>query len=275
MDRIVLEKFLEILQDTKHVLQHSPIPFLQKEGERPIDHFYFKWSSIQASPEKKSTHILPSVLGPLSKEKNASCNLCPKKLSPIKNFFQKGNVPILVLHYTGEIKKGGNNFFKKPNQIFRTLEAEDLFDRLVKKVFGCGIRDLYFQEFPACVFNYDNSLESDWKSRLDHCTTHVEDTIQKNGIKGVIITGSAAVLYYGNEKARELTGKIQTVSFGNVSIPLVVLRSPEGILGVEQKRKKLEINKTSKEFISIQKEETEMKINIVKYMQEFKNRIQI
>jgi hypothetical protein len=271
----VLEKFLEILQDTKYIIQHSQIPFLQKEGERPVDHFYFKWSQVQSNPEKKSTHVLPANLLPLSKEKNASCQLCPKRLSPIKSFFQKGNLPVLVLHYTGEIKPGGNNFFKKPNQIFRTIEAEDLFDRLVKKVFNCTIRDLYFQEFPACVFNYDNSLESDWKSRLEHCTTHVEDTIQKNGIKGVIITGSAAVLYYGNEKAREFTGKIQTVAFGKASVPLVVLRSPEGILSIEQKRKKLEVNKSSKEFISVQKEEAEIKINIIKYMQEFKNRIQI
>jgi hypothetical protein len=270
VERATLDTYLDILGDAKYLIQKGDFPFWKQEGERTPEDYHFSWKSPELSP---SGPIFKKPRTPLSTEKNASCKLCSAKLGPIKGFVQPGNFPVLILHYTGEFRKGQKPFFKRQGQTFRTTEAENLMDRLIRKVFELSFSDFYFQEFPGCMFNHDASSLSDWETRLNHCWQYVEETVRENSIKGIIITGSAAVLKYGKDKALELTGQIQNQVFAGSTIPLVVLRSPEGILHLEEKRKKLESKKSSPEYQKARAEENSVKENIVKYMSEFKSRL--
>lgn len=272
MNRSALHSFQNILDEVSILIRQGEFPYWKKEEERNPDDIRIPWKILEVKTETTASRR-PVI--PFSSEKNAACKLCTGKLSPIKGFIQRGKTPILIVHYTGEYRKGQRHFFKRHGQIFRTTEAENLMDRLLKKVFSMSLEDLYFQEYPGCLFNQDISSESDWKNRIDNCWTHIVDSLESFEIKGVIITGSAAVLKYGKDKALELTGKIQSLSLSNREVPMVVLRSPEGILHLEEKRKKLESKKNSEEYKKARLEENSVKEDIVKYMNEFKTRLNL
>ena len=260
-----------ILQDFSYLLETEAFPIWSQESEKKPDEFVLRWKSL----DLKSKPLSKKPIRLTSLDKNFACKLCEQKLSGIPNFLKQGNFPVLILHYTGEYRKGQKAFLKRKEQIFRTQEAEEVMDRLLKKVFNLGLSDFYFQEFPACIFNQDISTQEDWELRLNNCWKYVLDSIEEFHIRGIILTGGAAVLKYGKQKALELVGKIQKIEVGNKFIPLVVLRSPEGILQLEEKRKKLELKKESEEYKKARKEEITVKEEILHYMTEFKNRLEL
>ncbi|HMW06964.1 MAG TPA: hypothetical protein PKC94_17885, partial [Leptospiraceae bacterium] len=213
---------------------------------------------------------------PIDAAENIRCKLCPKKIAGIRNYIHKGNKPVLVLHYTGEFRKGQPSLSKtNPSLALRTRDSEDLFDRLIKKVFNFSSKEFFFQEYPACSFNHNTSTLADWKTRMEACDLHVKNTILANNIKGIILMGSAAVMRLGAEQAKEKTGKLEPLSFQEVEIPTLVIRSPEGVFSLEEKRKKLEHNKTSEGYKLAKKEEDEVKIGLVEHLTLFKNKIGI
>ncbi|MCX7997793.1 MAG: hypothetical protein N3A69_02415 [Leptospiraceae bacterium] len=273
MQRAILEQYLEILKDLQFLIQNKDFAFIQKEGERSPESFHFEWVDFNIETQTKPK--LKKILPVFAKDRNALCSLCPDRQLPLKNFFQKGEFPVLVLHYTGEFRKGQKTFFKSEKSILRSPEVEDILNRLLYKVFGKTLTQFYFQEYPACIFNHERSTEKDWENRVENCWTLVEKTVIEYQIQGIILTGSAAVLKYGLEKAKELTGKIQEISISSKKIPLIVLRSADAILALEQKRKRLEKNKNSPEYKQAREEENKVKQSIVNYMTLFKERLNI
>ena len=85
--------------------------------------------------------------------------------------------------------------------------------------------------------------------------------------------GSAAVLRLGAEKAKEKTGKIEPLVFRDIDVPTIVIRSPEGVFSLEEKRKKLESNKTSEAYKQAKKEEDEVKLSLVEHLTGLKNQL--
>ncbi|MDX1959218.1 MAG: hypothetical protein SFU98_11635 [Leptospiraceae bacterium] len=262
----ILNQFYSVLSDSMQLLNENEFPIHKLETETSPENISYNWKEIEVEKPTKVKHKFT-----ISGEKNFSCKICKSKLMGIKGFQHKGTKPILVLHYTGEFKPNGTPFIKtKKEQIFRTNVSEDLFDRMIKKVFGFGMRDLYFQEFPGCNFNPDTSSLEDWKLRQTNCEIHVQELVQEEKIKGIILTGSAATLYLGKDKASASLGKISDSLLTAMKIPSIVLRSSDGILSLEEKRKRLEKDKNSKEFLEARKEENEVKALVVKQLTEFK-----
>ncbi len=270
MQTKVLEGYLEVLRDLEFLIQEQKFAFLKKEGEKSLDSFHFSWLEINHEPNKtKPKKIFPSS----NKEKNVVCQLCPDRQIPIKNFFHKGILPILILHYTAEFRKNQKTTFKSDKSILKNPETEDILNRLLYKVFSKTLPNFYFQEYPACIFNQNTSEGVDWKNRVENCWTLVEDTILKEKIQGIILTGGAAVLKYGLERAKELTGIIQELTIHSKKIPIVVLRSPDALLSLEKKRKQYEKNKNSLEYQKAREEEQEIKQSTLDYMFLFKKRL--
>lgn len=267
----VFKDFASILSDVSFLLGENEFEIYKLDFEKNPNDFNLKWNLRFDSLVRTN---IQSAIKPTQLDKNFSCKLCLKKLGAIRNFAQKGTKPVLVLHYTSEFRKGHPALTKSnPNLTLRTRESEDLFDRLIKKVFGFSSKEFYFQEYPACTFNHNVSSLDDWSARMDACDMHVKDTIQEYGVKGIILMGSAAVLRLGTEKAKEKTGKIEPLSFGGIELPTIVIRSPEGVFSLEEKRKKLEANKSSDVFKQAKKEEDEVKLSLVEHLTGFKTHL--
>lgn len=268
-----LIEFNSVLTDMIYILENGEFSGLP---EKTIPDVHLYWKESAAVPKAESVKVIPKTIFNTDLEKNSACRLCLGKLAPIRSFRHIGSVPVLVLHYTGEFRKKQKPFYKTDrNAVFRTEESENLMDRLVKKVFGFPMKNFYYQEIPACTFNADSSSDADWSERIRNCMIHAEETIKTHNIRAVIITGAAAVLMLGKEKAGAETGKISKYRFGNTETEGIVLRSPEGMLALEAKRKGLEKNKNSEEYKKAREEENRVKEDTVKYMTEFKQRFSI
>lgn len=256
------EKFLEILNDTNFILKNNLLPVSSFKTEKKIDEYNFEYTV--------SKEVLPEQKLSIPKDKNFLCKLCPNKISHIKTFEHIGKIPSLVLHFTGEIRKNQSPFLKtKSSLIFKNENLEDLFDRLSKKALNRPMKDFYFQEFPACIFPTKNSSDDDWKNRISNCEIHVVETLEKNQINSILFLGASAVLFYGKERAQELTGKLVNVEFGGKKYPSMVLRSPEGILSLEEKRKSINIKKYPAEFEKAKGEEDKVKKETLEHFIEF------
>lgn len=270
METNVYKEFASLLSDVEFLIEKNEFEIYSFSHEKKPTEIHLKWNPVFTSSAK--TSITPTK--PNSLDKNFTCKLCPKKLGAIRNFAHKGTKPILVLHYTSEFRKGQAALTKSnPNLTLRTRESEDLFDRLIKKVFGFSSKELFFQEYPACTFNHNSSTPEEWSFRLNSCDSHVKNTIQENGIRAIILMGSAAVLRLGAEKAKEKTGKIEPLAFGDIEVPTIVIRSPEGVFSLEDKRKKLESNKTAEAYKLAKKEEDEVKLSLVEHLTQLKNQL--
>ena len=270
METNLYKKFAQVLSDVEYLVERNEFEIFRLDFEKNPKDFQFKWNPILTSPTRQSAATItarPTIL-----DKNFSCKLCPKKIGAIRNFTHRGKKPVLVLHYTSEFRKRQPALTKSnPNLTLRTSESEDLFDRLIKKVFGFSSKEFYFQEYPACSFNHNGSSPEDWKDRMNACDTHVKETIESHGINAVILMGSAAVLRFGAESAKARTGKIENFSFGGIELPVLVIRSPEGVFSLEEKRKKLESNKISDAYKQAKKEEDEVKLSLVEHLTGLKN----
>lgn len=270
--RILLEKYFEILKDFRDVLNHVPIYKLPEEKD-PID-FSLSWISIPKDKKKSLSGAPLEKLEIPSEARNLICKLCPERVSAIRGFIHKGTKKILVLHYTGEISPNKKMFSKiGKNQIFRDDSQEDIFDRMIKKVFQFSFRELYYQEFPGCNFNPKTSSRDGWKERSQNCLAHVLRTISDEGIKGIIITGRAAVAYYGYENAEAMLDKIFPFEIGGMSLPAIVIRSPEKLLSLEENKKKLEREKNKSELEKALLEEREIKTQVVNTLTIFKEKV--
>lgn len=269
--RLILQKYSIILTELRDVIQNDVFPVHKYESQKSHDEFNVKWKSAPKKILNLVSNFKPSV-SELSR--NLTCKKCNDRISAIRGFIHLGSLPILVLHYTGEISPNKKVFSKTgKNQIFREQNQEDLFDRMIQKIFSVKMRDLYYQEFPGCNFKNINSSSDEWVQRSKNCLEHVELTVKNNNIKGIIITGRAAVSYYGIEKAEDLLEKIYLFKFDDFDIPCIVIRSPEKVLSLEEKKKKLENSKDSSEYKKALEEEKNVKLQIVKTLKDFKNRI--
>lgn len=270
-----LLEFNSILKDMIYILENGEYSGLP---EKTIPDVHLYWKELAELPRTEFSKTVPKTVFSVNSdsEKNSKCRLCAGKLSPIRSFIHTGSVPVLVLHYTGEFRKKQKPFYKTDrNAVFRTEESENLMDRLVKKVFGFPMRNFFYQEIPACTFNADTSSDSDWTERIRNCMIHAEETIKIHNIRAIIITGAAAVLMLGKERAGAETGKISRYRFGNTETEGIVLRSPEGMLALEARRKALENNKNSDEYKKAREEENRVKEDTVRYMTEFRSRFSL
>lgn len=240
----LLQELKSILQDLRFLIKKEDFPIFRKRGEPDPqtmelvwkENWNFGYTSTESGVPTQTRGVQVRI-PPKEQDRNFSCKLCPERLSAVRHFIVRGRKKVLVLHYTGEFQPNKPSYAKtSPQRIFRTPEAENLFDRMIQKEFGFSMREFYYQEYPACLFSQDRSSELDWKRRVENCRVHVKETVQKEGIKGIILLGAAATLAFGKEEAAKLLGK--TVEF-EPGIPMVILRSPEAILSSEQKEKKL------------------------------------
>jgi hypothetical protein len=273
-ERLVTEKYLEIITDFKGFIQSDDFIEYKFEDEVYPDDIDLHWNPIDS--RRFIANNLSHIPRPTIPEesRNLLCKKCTDRVSAIRGFIHRGNIPILVLHFTGEISPNKKVFSKMgKNQIFRDSIQEDLFDRMVKKIFLVGMRDLYYQEFPGCNFKNQTSTLIDWEIRTKNCLEHVEKTIKNESIKGIIITGRAAVSYFGFEKAESLLEKIIPFEIGKFSIPSIVIRSPEKILNLEEIKKKYEKKKESQEYKNAVEEDKIIKLQIVNTLTEFKNQV--
>lgn len=266
-----LEQYHSILADMQYLLQKQDFPIYKQPNETDPQEIPFVWRMESQQKPVATGHQKIRQARPGPEQINFTCKLCPGKLSGIRSFQHRGRVPVLVLHYTSEIRKGKPPFSKRNReQIFRSAEAEDLFSRMLKKVFALPLRDFHYQEYPACNFSANFSSIDDWHKRINLCGQHVRQRIETEGIKGVFLVGTSAVLYFGKEKAKEMLDNTTLFDFAGLQVPGIVLRSPEAILQLEGRKKKYAHQKTSTAYRQAKQEETEIKKNIVSQLNRFK-----
>ncbi len=273
-ERIVLEKYLEIINELKSVIESEEFIEYKFEDELYPDDIELSWKKLD--PQKALSSNLFHISRPTVPEesRNILCKKCKDRVSAIRGFIHRGTLPILVLHFTGEISPTKKVFSKAgKNQIFRESIQEELFDRMIQKVFSVSMRDLYYQEFPGCNFKNQSSSISDWEQRTKNCVEHVEKTVQNEKIQGIIITGRAAVSYFGYEKAESFLEKILPFKLESISLPSIVIRSPEKILSLEETKKRHEKNRESNEYKNAVEEEKKIKLQIVNSLTEFKDQV--
>ncbi|WP_061216023.1 hypothetical protein [Leptospira santarosai] len=277
MDKRIFSELGRILKDFRFLIQKKQIPILQFSGEQPPEIAELVWREEVWLPSSQSHDLELEATGiqvrrtARAAERNFVCKLCTERISAVRNFIIKGRKPILVLHYTGEIAPGKPAFSKtSPDQIFRTKEAEGLFERMIRKQFGFSHREFYYQEYPACIFSHSKSNAESWKVRTEKCEVQVKETIDSEKIRGIILLGTSAIAVYGKEKALEMMGR--TLDF-LPGVPMVVLRSPEAIAAIETKRKNFTGAKDSFEFETIKKEEISIKESILSQLALFQNKL--
>ncbi|ASV11531.1 hypothetical protein B2G51_06955 [Leptospira santarosai] len=277
MDKRIFSELGRILKDFRFLIQKKQVPILQFSGEQPPEIAELVWREEVWLPSSQSHDLELEATGiqvrrtARAAERNFVCKLCTERISAVRNFIIKGRKPILVLHYTGEIAPGKPAFSKtSPDQIFRTKEAEGLFERMIRKQFGFSHREFYYQEYPACIFSHSKSNAENWKVRTEKCEVQVKETIDSEKIRGIILLGTSAIAVYGKEKALEMMGR--TLDF-LPGVPMVVLRSPEAIAAIETKRKNFTGAKDSFEFETIKKEEISIKESILSQLAIFQNKL--
>lgn len=270
----ILTIYSSILEEAMLLLNTNAFPIYRLSTEPEPDSILYTWQLKDKSKEEiKSGSVLikPKLT---DKDKNFSCKLCPNKLSGIPDFKKEGKIPILVIHYTGEHRKGQKQFIKKNKSlIFRTEEAEDIFNRMIQKSMGVSYKDFYYQEYPACTFNHDKLEANDWKLRVDNCKVYIEEVIQEKKIKAIIMIGSPATFYFGQEGAMKNADKLLDFDFSGIKIKGVVLRSPEALLQIENQKKDLASSPESPKYKEALEKEKKIKKQIVEQLQKLKQEV--
>lgn len=266
----ILNSLKEVLQEFSFIAKNESVPIYKLSTENDPVFYPFNWQpiNVKSRPVKERSN---TIAGLKETEDNIICQLCPERISGIRSFLKIGRKPILVVHYTGEISSGKKIFIKKSSkQTFRTTETEDIFSRMLKKVFGWEFDDLYYQEFPGCVFNQNTSAKSDWERRVTNCKSHLEKSIIDYKIQGVIFTGNAALLYFG-DMVEKMTSSISEYEIKQKKIPMIVVRSPDAILAYENRRKKLTGDTEALEKSKL--EEIQVKNSVIQQLTSFKERL--
>ncbi|MCR9144531.1 MAG: hypothetical protein NXI24_19995 [bacterium] len=173
---------------------------------------------------------------------NFRCDLCPDRMYPVRRYNREGRRRILVLYHSGSFgARGPARLDRSRETIFGSPEEDDLFTRMLGAV-NLEIDELHYQEYPACHFNAVRSAPDDWSQRGEHCLSHVRDTISRHDIELLILTGPAAVILLGEERARALSAECgrAMISAGEREVPALVMRSPAALIALETKRKRLQ-----------------------------------
>lgn len=170
---------------------------------------------------------------------NFRCNLCPDRMYPVRKYYRQGSLPILVVHHTGNFMRMEPRRDMSLKYIMGSAAEDELFKRMLAAA-GKVPADLHYQEYLACHFNPERSMEEDWNERGSHCLNHLKDSIHQHHIQLLLLTGTAAVLLLGEDKARECsrTGEIISLPLGSGSnaVAAMCIRSPAALLALEQKR---------------------------------------
>lgn len=270
--RLVLERYSEILKELREILPTLPIYKFGNEID-PVD-ISLHWKEIQSNDRIEVPDIKIDKLEIPNESRNVICKLCPDRIAGIRGFLQKGTQKILILHYTGEISSNKKPYSKPgKNQIFRETKEEEIFDRMIRKVFGFGMREFYYQEFPGCNFNSKSSTKDDWFKRTSTCLTHVAKTVREEKIQGIIITGRAAVSFFGIEKAESLLDNIFNLELENMKVLTMVIRSPEKLLNLEENKNKYDKIKHKNEYENALSEEKIIKNQVVNNLVKFKDKV--
>ncbi len=243
-----------LMQDFADLLEEEPgawIPCLDDEPP-PEEIELIAYSAPAASPAAAATTTAspaaqrPAAPPPRELPANFRCTLCPDRMYPVRRYNRSGRKPVLVLYHGGSFGKGPARLDRSRDFIFGSAEEDDLFERMLGAVDSgetkLVLEDLHYQEYPACHFNAVRSTPDDWRDRGAHCLTHVHDTVEREGIRLLILTGPAAVILLGPERARELSESCERigVNTGSREIPALVMRSPAALLALEAKRKRLQ-----------------------------------
>jgi hypothetical protein len=173
---------------------------------------------------------------------NFRCDLCPDRMYPVRRFNREGRRSILVLYHSGSYgARGPARLDRSRETIFGSPEEDDLFGRMLGAV-NLELEELHYQEYPACHFNAVRSTSDDWKERGEHCLSHVRDTVHRHKIDLLILTGPAAVILLGEDRARELSAQCgrAMIPAGDREVPALVMRSPAALIALETKRKRLQ-----------------------------------
>lgn len=262
---MIEESLLSIVEDLAWLIEREEnLPTLAFRGElSPLETEFFyeppegaKKASVPGIPvsdqpdampaSRRTDHFEPSVPDsgtaglPSRLAENVKCTLCHDRLFPFKEFRKKGEGKILVLHYSGSIQGTRPGRDTTGKTIFSTPEEDDLFSRMLGAL-GRKMDDAHFQQYPACIFDPSRSLAEDWNDRCRNCLNHVERTIEREGIRLILLTGPAAIFLLGEEMAKKasVSGEIIPLQFEGKEIPGIVVRSPAALLAYERKRKGL------------------------------------
>ena len=237
----VLKQFAQALQEDPHAL----VPALADEpAPASIELVYHPPANKtpvaveQAGRAGAGGVVAPAMSGELPA--NFRCSLCADRMYPVRRYNRPGRRPILVLYHSGSYGRGPARLDRSRDHIFGSPEEDDLFARMLGAV-GLSLEDLHYQEYPACHFNAVRSTGDDWRDRGDHCLGHVHETVARSEIQLMILTGPAAVILLGEERALELSidcGKAW-IPVGDREVPALVMRSPAALIALENKRKKL------------------------------------
>lgn len=222
----------EVQPDTIHVVLpdvtlNEQISDLQKPGLN---------SGFTDSKNSSKADKEPVKAAKRSLAVNEKCDLCKDRLFAARNFYRPGKKDILVLYYNA-IPGKEISVFDKPESIFAP-EEQLLFDRMLSAA-SIQNEDLHFQQLPGCFFHSGSSTADDWNDRTLNCLNHVKETIKKHSITKVIAVGSAAILLYGEQHAKEMAEQSQWTRFvfEDIDLPCLILRSPASLLVLEQRRK--------------------------------------
>lgn len=196
--------------------------------------------NLRSSDELKSEKDQESYKKP-KPTVNSECRLCPDRIYPVRRYLVEGKTPILVLHHNYPIDEKSKPLpDRSDKQYFATVEEDLLFNRMLKSV-QINSNDLFYQEFVACHFD-QRSLAEDWNRRTNNCLVHLRNTIENHKIRFLIVTGTSALLLFG-DRAKAMAERSDIVDFkfnDRNSIQAMVIRSPASILFMESQRLKLE-----------------------------------
>jgi uracil-DNA glycosylase family 4 len=205
-------------------------------------------------------------------QENLICNLCKDKVYAVKNYFKLPKsepYPLLVLLYNGSynVKKlprdNSDKFY------FSSEEEDNLFDRMLQAV-NLNITNLYFQEFVACHFSPNSTIE-EWEVRVKNCLSFLEKNLEKYNIEKILLVGNAALLLFGQEAIKMANkSEVLSLNFNNKEYPTMIIRSPIALLTIEQKRKEFQthLQKYTEEYQLFLKNKNQMDEIIQKILKE-------
>lgn len=194
--------------------------------------------AVQAQVEKPAAPVIQ-----IRKDlpANMSCQLCPDRIYAVRRYLIRGNLPALVLRYNYPIDERATALPDRSDRSrFPTPEEEELFSRMLGAA-DLTIEDPYYQEFPACHFD-PRSLPEEWNRRTENCLKHLRETVERENIRFLLVTGAAAVLLFG-DRAKALAESSKIVDFPvteSLTLPCLVVRSPAALIAMERQRLKAE-----------------------------------
>jgi len=268
LNRFLLEKYSEIISELKFIINRKEFPIFKFGDEADPGEYSFPWksvgiqSTVQITEEKRERQRNSRELA------NFPCTICAGKLAGIRNYFQIGRKPILILHYSGSTTPKEKPFIKKQaKQIFRDKITEITWSELIQKSFGFSFEEFFYEEYPACTFTPTEFVEDDWQKRIEACKIHLEENIREFGIKAIVVLGSSARLIFGTERAKEILGKEILWEIGGQKIPLLTLRSPEALVFLEEKSKKAD---SESNLFQYGKEKLELEDTFIQHLSQIK-----